>query len=93
MRPLRPEFQAFAEAMQDKFDEAIHKDKERSPRPWLHYTKTWLNSRLHDEVKEWDEAYSGPMGVRKDFPEAQTELLDIANFAMFLWHTVEHEGP
>jgi hypothetical protein len=75
-------FGEFLAAMRAKFNKALTKDDKRSKEPWVTYNLEWLKERLEDEWDEWQKSLSGEPPI----PEGDTdELLDIANFCMFIW--------
>jgi len=56
----------------------------RSLTPWKDYSQQFLIDRLNDEIEEFRTEVS----INRQFPNedaAADELLDIANFAAFLW--------
>jgi len=69
MSQIRPELQLFIKAMETKLSELDEKKGDT----WKTSTDDYLWNRLLDEMEEYNES--------KD-PE---ELVDIANFAAFLW--------
>ena len=75
-------FDEFLAAMRAKFNKALTKDDKRSKTPWATYELSWLMERLEDEWGEWQETISLRDGrPTEGDPE---ELLDIANFCMFV---------
>ena len=71
---MQDEFFIFMSLMKAKFLKR-QREKNRSLQPWDKFDKEWLNSRLLDEFKEWrDSNFNDP-----------DELLDIANFSLFLY--------
>ncbi len=60
----------------------------RSLTPWSEYDWSFLRGRLHDEISEYTRAMGKDVDYSFDVPvtdAAADELLDIANFAAFLW--------
>jgi hypothetical protein len=74
-------FDDFASAMRKKFKEALEKDGKRSHKPWTDYSIDFLNSRLHDEIQEFEDVDIGS-------DDSARECVDIANFCMFIWQKV-----
>lgn len=78
---LRPEVQAFAEAMERRLQANDHKPG------WKHDTVLSLQVRLDEEVAELDEAVHGTATKERILDEAA----DVANFAMMIadrWDTL-----
>jgi len=78
----------FFNAMMEKF-ELRAKEKDRSLEPWKDYSTKFLLDRLRDELIEFAEAIT-PVDRIND--EAAAELLDVANFCMFLWLRWQRKG-
>ena len=70
IRIMRPTLRRFAKMMELKLKDNDHKSH------WHHSTIGYLKGRLHDEVKELDNA--------KCYNDMVEECLDIANFAMMI---------
>lgn len=81
--PVRKEFHEFIQAMEKKFNSKVILEG-RSSYPWIHHSRTELLSRFHDEIDEFNESLSGTSYDER-------ELIDISNFAMFLW-TMNKQG-
>jgi len=73
-------YETFMLAMMDKFfKRALEHD--RSLKPWKDFSGGEIRERLEDEYKE----YMKSCRFSTSFVYDDDELLDIANFAMFLW--------
>lgn len=75
LKYCRQEIRDFAVAMEDRLR---GHDEERGD-GWKNESATWLLNRLHDEVKEMNEAADN--WSRED---AFAEAVDVANFAMMI---------
>jgi len=87
-----PDTEKFFSAMMDKFYRK-QREHRRSSMPWSEYGYEFLLNRLVEEIKELMEE-TPIIGTimtlmeLSDFKitdEAADELLDVANFCMFLW--------
>lgn len=76
---MRDEAEEFIEAMVAKAMTKVV-EHDRPVDPWNHYDSAFFLLRMEQEMKEvfgaWDD------GDREDLMD---ELIDVANFAMFLW--------
>lgn len=82
--------QAFFDAMMEKFQLKLRENKLRySPEPWSDHPESFLWSRLFAEIQELEEAIEydrlNHRWRTEITDEAADELLDVANFCMFLW--------
>lgn len=80
----------FFDAMLEKFHRR-GKEHDRSLEPWKDYSVDFLADRLREEIGELVEASGFPLGSpvwdERFLLDASSadELLDVANFLMFLW--------
>ncbi|MDI3497086.1 MazG nucleotide pyrophosphohydrolase domain-containing protein [Archaeoglobus sp.] len=51
-----------------------------TPQPWFDFSEEKLLSRLFEEIDELREAVE-----KEDWENLRDELLDVANFCMYLW--------
>jgi len=74
---VRSELKQFAEAMEAKL--ATHDDDREDS--WRLETTKWLHTRFREECDELQEAFDDC-----DPEAARRECIDVANFALFMWH-------
>lgn len=82
---LRPAVQRFAEAMERILRENDHKGSVTNVRCDVAMDGLW------DEVRELDRAAWGHVNISTTRPEKnaiQKEAVDVANFALMVWHSV-----
>lgn len=70
-------FDEFAEAMRNKFNEALKKDHNRSEQPFIDYDYEFLENGI---IREFIEFLRSNSRI-----EAAEESIDIANFCLFYW--------
>lgn len=78
---MTTEPESFFAAMMEKFQSKID-GKEYVEKPWEWYDRSFLYKRLSQEIEEFYEESVEGQNWTKDTTD---ELLDIANFCMFLW--------
>jgi len=71
------QFIDFMKAMHEKFMKQV-REKGRTAKPWEEFDGEFLMNRLEDEWNEWNDSFD------------RRELIDIANFCMYLYHK---KGP
>ena len=69
----------FSRAMYEKYVKRVNKPG-NTHEPWKDFPTDLLIKRLYEEVGELEEALRS-----SDHESAAEELLDVANFCMFLW--------
>jgi len=82
----------FFAAMMEKF-QLRAKEKVRSQEPWKDFEEDFLIKRLNDEITEFHQACNWPDENEIVMTqEAADELIDVANFCMFLWLRWQRKG-
>ena len=70
----------FLKAMLDKMERKMREHPDRVSRPWEYYGYGQLKARLR---QEWEEYIVADRTLEWD--DIMDELIDVANFAMFIW--------
>jgi len=83
---LRVKYETFMNACKTKMLVKAKREN-RSLQPWKDHDKEFLTTRLKQEVVELYHEFEGIRDTKK----IQDELLDVANFAFFLWTKLEGE--
>jgi len=82
---VREVFECFMEAMYEKYQKRVNKPG-NTPEPWKDFSEDLLIDRLYEEIDELKAEITHYTSYSKDNADRiADELLDVANFCMFLW--------
>ncbi len=76
----------FVKEMYAKYMKRVNKPG-NTPQPWYDFSREQLLSRLFEEIEELREAVD-----KGDDENLRDELLDVANFCMYLWGKLTYLG-
>lgn len=82
-----PEMISFWTAMKEKFNQKTAEG--RSAEPWKDHNYGFLVDRLYEEIAELKKYFDRGIVWKNEKKEVQGELIDVANFCMFLWLKLE----